>query len=538
MTRYAALTSMLIAMTAGLMARDWPQIGGNPQHTNYTDDSPEPVEGNFWGSNKMTDWRGREYTSFFYPVAWVKTFWPEQMLHAQPVIAEGRLFIGTLQGNLYALDARTGDRLWCFSTDSSGTGMPILQSAAVDQGRVFFGCMDGKLYASIADTGALLWETDAGSPVSASPCAADGMVFIGGRCGEFLAVNAVDGSVKWRRQLSWLIDSTAAYHEGRVFVLTEDSKLHCLSAEDGETLWEYEPPCGGFFRGQYPVIHKGRVLFRPIPYIAGFNTTNEPLFQWNDFKTNKNNIQTLSEEIHEAMLPDGSRRLPDVVEKAQESLLEWYETNPWGQTYYVVDAKTGVQKAPVPHQHTLGALAAGVMPPAVCQDGTVMVNILWGGGNYARLDLDKNRLVDICVELLLRTARVCNGDEDHYVSIGGRRAFIKHFMTGGVNNECVWDYRERDAAFPYDWPQQLLHSSKADVWHEPDEANPFLKQVNFNEPGWWQTNTVSILPARWSPSQLSWRTYGGWSTGGGAMPIVGDMFYHQERSCVIAWRGK
>jgi hypothetical protein len=73
-------------------AGSWPQQGGCPQHTNFTHDSPAPP----------------------YSVAWIADLAPEMIYAAQPVVADGRLYQTTLQGNVYALDLKTGERLWHF----------------------------------------------------------------------------------------------------------------------------------------------------------------------------------------------------------------------------------------------------------------------------------------------------------------------------------------------------------------------------------------------------------------------------------------
>ena len=71
---------------------------------------------------------------------------------SSPAIAGGVIYIGGLgthsDGSLYALDAHTGAELW-----SSGTSGQIQSSPAVADGRVFVGSGDGKLYAYALDAG-------------------------------------------------------------------------------------------------------------------------------------------------------------------------------------------------------------------------------------------------------------------------------------------------------------------------------------------------------------------------------------------------
>ena len=72
----------------------------------------------------------------------------------QPTIVDGRLYTGSNDGTVYALDARSGCIYWMFQAQT-------LVRAAVVIGpgpRAYVGDLDSNLYALNADTGALLWQ--------------------------------------------------------------------------------------------------------------------------------------------------------------------------------------------------------------------------------------------------------------------------------------------------------------------------------------------------------------------------------------------
>jgi len=60
----------------------------------------------------------------------------------------GRLYLGTHDGSVLALDAATGARLWSFAT-----GDAVLAAPAVDSGRVYAGSFDKHVYASTRRAG-------------------------------------------------------------------------------------------------------------------------------------------------------------------------------------------------------------------------------------------------------------------------------------------------------------------------------------------------------------------------------------------------
>jgi len=169
--------ALTILACAAAGAADWPQAGGNSQHTNSTPDSPAPP----------------------YKVAWVADFSPEQIYSAQAMIAEGRVFQTTLNGSLYALDAATGKRLWHFKAGECvwGSAAALTQADGGGErgGKVFVAAWDGLVYGLDAADGKQLWRYDAGEPISGSPCFADGTLFIGTRRGTMLALG-LDGTPK------------------------------------------------------------------------------------------------------------------------------------------------------------------------------------------------------------------------------------------------------------------------------------------------------------------------------------------------------
>ena len=111
---------------------------------------------------------------------------------ATPIAADGMLYFGTKDGNLYALDEHTGKIIWTYDTEGA-----ILTSATEASGTVYFGNDSYGLYALDAGTGEFLWT----SSLSAWPCTApifhQGKVLIGTVMDpgayDIYVRNAVDG---------------------------------------------------------------------------------------------------------------------------------------------------------------------------------------------------------------------------------------------------------------------------------------------------------------------------------------------------------
>jgi len=70
------------------------------------------------------------------------------------------VFVGTIDGQVYALNEHTGANLWQRSVCGG-----IYSSPAVAYGKVFAGCYDGKIYAFNEMNGVVIWTFQTGGPI-------------------------------------------------------------------------------------------------------------------------------------------------------------------------------------------------------------------------------------------------------------------------------------------------------------------------------------------------------------------------------------
>jgi len=90
---------------------------------------------------------------------WAFAFPGETFTESQATIVDGRLFIGSPSGTVYALDAKTGCTAWTF-TANAGVKAPITigRNGGADRYAAYFGDQSGYIYALDAATGKLLWK--------------------------------------------------------------------------------------------------------------------------------------------------------------------------------------------------------------------------------------------------------------------------------------------------------------------------------------------------------------------------------------------
>ena len=118
-------------------------------------------------------------------------FKTENDLRLFQVVANGVVYVGSGDGNLYAIDAVTGTEKWRFKT-----GDIIFSSPAVSNGIVYIWSYDKNLYAIDAFTGKEKWRFATGNSVDSSPVVANGNVYIGSNDNNLYAIDAVTGTEK------------------------------------------------------------------------------------------------------------------------------------------------------------------------------------------------------------------------------------------------------------------------------------------------------------------------------------------------------
>ena len=125
--------------------------------------------------------------------------------------------------------------LWTFQA-----GDMIESTAAVVDGTVYVGVLDGFLYALDAQTGERRWKYQAKGPIKASPSVDGGIIYFGDGDGVFYAVDINRQKLKWQFNTEGEIISSANFIDDRVLFGSYDGFLYCLNRENGELIWKFE----------------------------------------------------------------------------------------------------------------------------------------------------------------------------------------------------------------------------------------------------------------------------------------------------------
>jgi len=410
---------------------------------------------------------------------WARHFVGERLGTAmEAIVADGKMFVATHSGNIYALDADSGDWRWGFSAHGA-----FLQSPAFSDGLVLAGSTDGNLYAVDDRTGKLKWSFyGAYGGFAASPTVSEGSVFIGTRSGDFIAVDLKSGKPLWRQPLNTPVRQTAAFADGRLFVTAEDLRVRCFDSADGKLLWTSDQLDGQTARDYYPIIVKvgGRtyviVRTNPVINMGQRIARDRHLLAQNagvdDSDWKKLDAWTKSE---------AARGNPELWEKEQKPIISYLDDHREARSFFVLDAGTGKEAFTAPVLWIAGCQGVGAMP-ALTSDGRLLVFYRSAYGNWNHgvaplvalglLDLMKDRITPLFHQHGMQPAWNTfwgTADESQNFVVAGSTVLIVHQGTlSGFDlkeNKLfpIWGERDTFGGFvePWFWNE----------WHGPGRGS-------------------------------------------------------------------
>jgi outer membrane protein assembly factor BamB len=149
-------------------------------------------------------------------------------------VASGRVYLGTHDGRVLAVDARRGTIVWQFKTADAIVATPV-----VAHGRVYCGSFDGHVYALDAASGSLVWKHDTGGAVTSAVAVSGRTILAGSRSYDFAALDAATGRVLWTKYFwfSW-VESPATVAGAAAYVGSSDAAtVSSIDVTTGRATW-------------------------------------------------------------------------------------------------------------------------------------------------------------------------------------------------------------------------------------------------------------------------------------------------------------
>lgn len=174
-----------------------------------------------------------------------------------------RLYFGTLGGDVYCMDARTGKQIWRHSA-----GMAVISEVAVSGNLACFGTTDGRVIALDAKTGKPKWEYTTGGPIMSSPAIGGGEVLVGSGEPAFYGLDAASGKPKWKFPMDRATQVVPIQLDGAILFGAWDKNFYSLDSKTGDVRWK--TPIGISFyystASSDPATDGKRIVVNVTPY--------------------------------------------------------------------------------------------------------------------------------------------------------------------------------------------------------------------------------------------------------------------------------
>jgi outer membrane protein assembly factor BamB len=207
-------TSRLLAQAVFQVRTDWVQLGFNRAHTSFN------VFENVLNPTNISN---------------LTQYWSASIgaWDASPAIVNNIAYVGSIDGNVYALNATNGSLLWSQSFGSDSGSSP-----AVVNNVVYISLNSGTLYALNATNGTQIWSVFLGVGL-AGPTVVNNVIYVSSQNNVY-ALNATTGTRIWQYPVGGF---PTTYYNKIVYVSSQDgggdTLLYALNALNGKVLWNY-----------------------------------------------------------------------------------------------------------------------------------------------------------------------------------------------------------------------------------------------------------------------------------------------------------
>ncbi len=195
-------------------------------------------------------------------------------VYASPIIGGDLVYVAGYDGKVYAFvfdgGELRGEPRWVYPRQT-GIGAPIIGGLVLDNGTIYLGASDGNVYALDAADGFKVWEASIPDMIWSAPAVEGRTLYISSFDKKLHALNVADGSEKWAFETEGAITATPVVAEGRVYIGSFDRRFYAVDAATGQEVWRFptddedEGAPKSWFWAE-PIFHNGVVY---VPNLDG-----------------------------------------------------------------------------------------------------------------------------------------------------------------------------------------------------------------------------------------------------------------------------
>lgn len=199
-------------------------------------------------------------------IVWQKNF--SRCIAASPTIGEEVIYQPLMDpypcrehkqdaaGYVVALDPDTGRELWRFEAGVVETSPLVVGNL------LYFGSWDKKMYAVDVNTHKAVWTFPTGDQVKAGPAYDRGTLYFASYDNKVYAVDARTGKLRWSASGTANFYATPTVAYGRVFIGNTDGRVYAFGQDSGHLLWA--KATGGY-------VYSSAAVWQKTVYVGSYS---------------------------------------------------------------------------------------------------------------------------------------------------------------------------------------------------------------------------------------------------------------------------
>ena len=203
-------------------------------------------------------------------------------VNADPAVGEGRVIVHTGGGQVISYNAENGEQQWQYEYQTPTLTLRGSSAPTIASGGVILGDGNGTASILIANNGQQAWTQNVGTPsgatelealadIDANPVVVGGVIYMIAYNGELVALELRSGEVRWKRDYSAF--ENLLVRGGRIYLTDHQSHVYGLDQDGGIELWSNNAMFGRKLTGA--AWHDGFIVVDDFEgYLHWLNPTN------------------------------------------------------------------------------------------------------------------------------------------------------------------------------------------------------------------------------------------------------------------------
>jgi outer membrane protein assembly factor BamB len=229
-------------------SENWNIFRGNPSLTAYTDISLPDNPILLWSFksdsytksspvvyNQVVYWSNRRGRIFGINIEGKQVFdyAMETAVDAIPMIYDSVLYIGRIDGKLYAISLAKQDTLWTFETDGQIVASPNLMNIG-NKKAIIIGSYDNYLYMIDNKDGKKINRFESGYYINGAVALSSNYAVFGGCDGWFRVIDCISGVQTDSLDLGVYIPASPAVHNNRCYIADHSGNVYDIELDKGK----------------------------------------------------------------------------------------------------------------------------------------------------------------------------------------------------------------------------------------------------------------------------------------------------------------